>query len=413
MKNWMRILVGVGLLLVVGDVYGQGITLFFPAGDFSGTPDRFGNVYRVGPSSAILSTPIGDPALENVNIEEDGLWSIWTFIGNTMLISHAPGYFENAPELTADITIGTAGKYEVILNFIENNTTAGTGPIQAALGSAPLTYYDANNTDRATGGVGLAYPFAGTTVGSAWWYSVSLGTVDVASGGVIRVRVDDVPGDQFNVIATPETGSVFQGITLRVVEFQGALPEIQINPLSPDWTTDVGGNQYRTWPADEAAYPTQADWLRVNARADGTGTWNTRNLGPYGPILESFPVNGNDAMALRTSVKFAHAGTFEVILNIGDTAAADPVQNAGEPNPLIFGYEGQELRTYVPDDGVFRGTPGYNNYEITIGTLTVTDGQQVDFIIDDDPDFPSVYRSVYLGMKFVLQSTGVESWKQY
>ena len=384
----------------------QNITYTFLAGDLSGKPDRFGNVYTIGPSDAIFDIPIGDPALGDVLFEEDGLWTIWPDYGSIFLISHAPGFFEDAPELTAEITVALGGKYEVIFEFLDSDVDPDTGPIFAALGDDELVMYSDANSTRATGGTGHDYPIAGGVTGSAAYrYSVSLGIVEVEEGGVIKVRIDDVPGDQYDLNAGWDVGSTFQSITLKVLELSSTLKEIQVSPGVFEWYTDVSGNQFRTWPVNEAAYPAQEDWLTTASREDGSGKWNilVHGLGPYGPILESFPSNGNDAMPLRTSVRFAEAGTYNYYLNIGDTAAADPQQNIDEPNPIQFAIEGQEMITYVPDDGVFKGTPGYNDYEALMGEITVEAGEQVDFVIDDAPEFENVYRSVYLGMRFELQ----------
>ncbi len=398
------IITSVLVLFFAVNINAQDITYFFKAGDMSGEPDRFGNVYTVGPSDAILETPIGDPELEGVFFEEDNLWAIYPYIGDIFLISHAPGFWEDAPELTSEITVAMGGKYEVIFNFIDSNSEPGTGPIQAALGDEDLVVYSADNSVRRSGGTSPAYPVAGGSAGSGFWYSVSLGEVEVEAGETIQVRVDDVPGDQFDIFASLEVGSTFHGITLRVIELDAALKEIQVSPGAFEWTTDVSGNQFRTWPVDEAAYPTADDWRTVTTREDGSGLWNIRDgLGPYGPILESFPENGNDAMPLQTSVIFAEGGTYDVYLNVGDTGDADPEDNIENPNPLNFAFEGEDLQTYVAGDGEFKGTPGYNDYEIHIGSVSVEDGEQLNFIIDDVQDFEGVQRSVYMGMKFIKQ----------
>lgn len=388
------------------------ITVFYPAALFSDEPDRYGNVYSIGPMNAIQETDIAELPLDYF-YEDDNLWNVWNYLGIRMLISHAPSFGEDAPELTATITSAFPARYEVILNFLENNTEPGTGPILAALGDDELQLYDDSNSVRATGGTTPQYPVFGSFAGNAWWYSVSLGEVDVDAGGVITIRIDDTPSHEFDIVATSEVANVFQGITLRILEFQGPLPEIQINPGVFEWREDLVGNRFRTWAADEAAYPSLEDWLTINSRQDGSGLWNIRErLGPYGPILESFPGSGNDAMPLRTSVIFAFGGEYEVFLNIGGTA--DP---AGEQhNPLSFGVEGQE-QIYLPHDGVFIDIPGYNNFEVSTGSITVADGEQIDFIIDDvqASDYPEVQRSVYLGIRMVLISddTAVKNWALY
>lgn len=403
------------ILLVGVGVSAQEFTIFFPAGTVEKATDRFGNTFVVGPASAIESRPLDTLVNEGVIFEEDKKWLVHRVEGNLFLVSHAPGLWEDAPEVKMEITVGSGGKYQVTLNFLDSNTALGTGPIQAALGSGDLVIYSADNSVRASGGTTPAYPFSdGTTSGAMFWYSVVLGEVEVKDGETITIRIDDVPGDKFGIAASLEVCSVFQGITLTVLEGGPPLPEIQVSPGVFEWFTDRNGHKYKTWPADEAAYPTQDDWLTITTRQDGSGKWNIRQkLGPYGPILESFPSAGNDAMPLRTSVIFAQAGMYDVYVSLGDTAAADPAQNLTEPNPLIFGIEGKELKSWHPNDGVFKGTPGYNDYEVFVSQITVKEGEQVNFIVDDDIEYPGVYRSVYLGMRIVQQSTRVGSWSIY
>jgi len=239
-------------------------------------------------------------------------------------------------------------------------------------------------------------------------YEVTIGKISVKAGEQRNFIIDDAvdfPG---------AVRSVYLGMRL-VKETYAALKEFQVSPGVHEMFTDIGGNQFMTWPVDEAAYPTLDDWRTSPTRVDGSGKWNERaGLGPYGPILESFPGSGNDAMPLRTKVIFYRGGTYDVYLNIGDTAAADYQQNINEPIPLMFGFEGEQMTTYHPNDGVFMGTPGYNNYEMSIGKITVVAGEQRNFIIDDAVDYPGVVRSVYLGMRFVLsESTGVSDWSLY
>ena len=117
------------------------------------------------------------------------------------------------------------------------------------------------------------------------------------------------------------------------------------------------------------------DWLTNNANSNTDNKWNVRqNLGPYGPILEAYPSGPEDAPTLRTKVIF-YRGTYDVFLNIGDTAA--PIFSKILTSlSLKFGFEGTELKTYHPNDGEFKGTPGYNNYEMSIGQITVKAGEQ-------------------------------------
>ena len=97
----------------------QNITFFFPAGVLSGEPDRFGNSHTVGPAEAIEPRPFGDDELLDGQIDEDNLWLIYPVEGNSMLVSHSPGGLEDSPEIFMDITTAISGKYEVILNFLD------------------------------------------------------------------------------------------------------------------------------------------------------------------------------------------------------------------------------------------------------------------------------------------------------
>lgn len=407
----VKILIGLMLLAIPmfsvwNPAMGQDITFYFSAGDFSGEPDRFGNTHRVVPEDAIDPRLFGNEDLADVFFDDDDKWLKYQEAGNVLLVSHAPGFGEDAPELTMEITVALGGKYEVILRFLDSNDAPDTGPIQAALGDEELKLYSASNSIRATGGTTPGYPVVGgSTSGGMFWYSASLGEVEVEAGGTIRVRVDDTPWEEFGLDSEFYVTTTFQGVTLRVIELSGGLSEVQVSPGATDWTTDVSGNRFRTWPQDEAAYPTLDDWLTITTRQDGSGKWNIRQgLGPYGPILESFPVNGNDAMPLRTSVIFAQDGTYDAYVSIGDTGASDPQENLNNPNPLKVAAEGEELKTWVAGDGEFKGTPGYNDYEIHLGKITVSAGQQVNYIIDDDTEYPNRQRSVYLGMRFVKET---------
>ncbi len=380
-------------------VQAQEITFFFSAGDFSGEPDRFGNTHAIGPEEAIEPRPFGNEELAETFFDEDNLWLIYVHEGNTFLVSHAPGDFEDSPEIYMDISVAIGGKYEVILNFLDQRNNPGTGPIQAALGDAPLVEYSELNAIPATGGTSPGYPTIDGPTGNMWWQTVSLGEAEVESGGVIRVRVDDV-GDIFSEDFVTST---WQGVTLRVIELGGSISEIQISPGAFDWVTDVSGNQFRTGPLDRETFPDQSDWLTVNANNANDNLWNIREgLGSYGPILETFPASGEDGPTLQTSVIFAEAGTYDVFFSLGDIGSVNPEENLTNPTPLNFALEGEDFTRWHANDGEFKGTPGYNDYEMSVGAITVAAGEEVNFWIDDVQD-GTAQRSVYLGMRLLRQ----------
>ena len=264
-------------------------------------------------------------------------------------------------------------------------------PIQFGFEGGPLTtYMPDDGTFKSTPGYND--------------YEIPVAVVSVEAGEQVDFIIDDA-------IDYPDARrSVYLGMRLERIN-PGAFPEIQVSPGAADWATDLSGNRYRTKPTDICL--NTEDWLTVTTREDGSGKWNIRQgLGPYGPILESFPSSGNDALALRTSIIFAQGGTYDAFFNIGDTAAADEQQNIDEPNPIMFGMEGGEIKTWHPNDGEFKTTPGYNDYEISLGQFTVAQGERLNFIIDDAVDFPDARRSVYLGMRFV-SLTSVDAWSLY
>ena len=391
------------LLLMVGatqSILAQNITFFFSAGELGGEADRFGNTYVVGPEDAIDPRPFGNEDLQDIFFDEDDLWLIYKVEGNTMLVSHSPGGFENSPELFMDITAAIGGKYEVILNFLDSRATPGDAPIKAALGDNELMEYSELNSTPATGGTSPGYPqFDGTTQGTMWWQTVSLGEVEVEDGGVIKVRVDDAE----DVFSDEWITSTWQGVTLRVIELGGAISEIQVSPGAFDWVTDVSGNQFKTGPQDTAL--SEEEWITINANSASDNLWNIREgLGAYGPILESFPNSGEDAPTLQTSVIFANGGTYDVFFSLGDTGAVDEEENLTTQTPLNFAIEGEEFVRWHANDGEFKGTPGYNDYEMHVGQIEVTDGEQVNFLVDDVQDGTAT-RSVYMGMRFVKQAS--------
>lgn len=374
----------------------QDITFFFRAGDLSGEADRFGNTHTVGPATAIEEHPFGSAELAGVDFAEDNKWLIYPLEGNLFLVSHAPAGLEDSPELAMEITLAVGGRFEVVLNFLDVRDTPGDGPIQAAIGDAAMETYTELNATPATGGTSPGFPApGGGTQGVMWWQSVSLGEVEAESGEVIKVRVDDMTSDTIEEFVT----SSFQGITLRVKELTGAIAEVQVSPGVFDWAADAGGNQFKTGPVNDAL--AQEEWITVNANSPSDNLWNIREgLGSYGPILESFPNSGDDAPILQTSVIFARGGIYEAFFSLGDTGAVDPDENLATQTPLNFAFEGEDFTRWHANDGEFKGTPGYNDYEMALGEITARAGQPVNFLIDDVQDGTAT-RSVYMGMRFV------------
>ncbi|HIG26437.1 MAG TPA: hypothetical protein EYQ50_01035 [Verrucomicrobiales bacterium] len=223
-------------------------------------------------------------------------------------------------------------------------------------------------------------------------YEMSVGQITVSAGDQVNFLVDDVQDGT-------ASRSVYLGMRL-VLRPQVELKEFQVSPGVFDWATDLSGNQFKTGPVDTSL--TQDQWLTVNANSAADNLWNIREgLGSYGPILESFPLSGEDATPLQTSVIFASGGTFDVFFSLGDTGAVNADENIQNSTPLNFALEGEDFVRWHANDGEYKGTPGYNDYEMSVGQITVSAGDQVNFLIDDVQD-GTASRSVYLGMRFAV-----------
>jgi hypothetical protein len=95
----------------------------------------------------------------------------------------------------------------------------------------------------------------------------------------------------------------------------------------------------------------------------------------------------------------------DVFFSLGDTGQVNEDENLAAPTPLNFAFDGDELSRWHANDGEFKGSPGYNDYEMSVGQISVRAGQVTHFIIDDVQD-ETATRSVYLGMRFVFAGTG-------
>ncbi|MBZ0258186.1 hypothetical protein K8I31_19125, partial [bacterium] len=101
----VRILALCAVMMLFASIgYAQEVSFFFSAGDLSGEPDRFGNTFVIEPMDAIDPRPFGNEALADVFFDDDNLWLIYQVDGNTMLVSHGPGFYEDAPEISMIIT---------------------------------------------------------------------------------------------------------------------------------------------------------------------------------------------------------------------------------------------------------------------------------------------------------------------
>ncbi len=382
--------------------------------------DHFGEGARSAYLGLRISTgPIYDPPEPpSYDFHQDDKWLSYTVAGErTLLLSNGPGADEDAPELTTEITLGHAGTYEVIFHFMDSNNFPDQGWIRAALDDNDPQDYGAGHPDavRATGGTSPAYPWIdGTFTGGMFWYTAVMGTVEAEAGDTITLSIDDAQG----TAAEPYIASVFEGITLRVLEGGPPITEIRVSPGEFEWFTDKNGNQYRTWAMDEDAYPNLEDWLTDHASSSSDNKWNIRDdLGIFGPIIESFPGGGTeDAPPLRTTVIPSEGGTYDVYYYFGDTGASDPEENLELPHPTWVYFEGEDPQTLVAGDGEFVGLHGYNTYEIYLGQITVEAGEEVNVIIDDGFEHELSVdgsRSVYCGLLLETAETSVDDWELF
>ena len=113
----------------------------------------------------------------------------------------------------------------------------------------------------------------------------------------------------------------------------------------------------------------------------------------------------DSAPTLQTSVTFGTAGVYDVFLSVGDIGQVDPEENLLNPTPLNFAFEGDDFTRWHANDGTFNGSPGYHDYEMSVGQITVASGETKNFLVDDVQDGTAV-RSVYLGMRFSFVGAG-------
>jgi hypothetical protein len=175
---------------------------------------------------------------------------------------------------------------------------------------------------------------------------MNVGQIEVSDGEQVNFLVDDVQDGT-------AIRSVYLGMRF-VKQANIAISEFNVSPGVFEATTDLFGNTIVTGPLDTETYPALEDWITINANSANDGLWNIREgLGSYGPILESFPLGGDDAPTLQTSVTFGTAGTYEVYFSLGDVGAVDEEENLNTPTPLNFAFEGEEFTRWHANDGVF------------------------------------------------------------
>ncbi|MBD3266322.1 hypothetical protein GF373_06595 [bacterium] len=347
------------------------------------------------------------------DFHDDNKWMIYPVAGRELLISHGPGLSgEDAPQLTTEITLAHAGTYEVIFHFMDSNDFPDEGWIAGQLNDGPVENYGAGHPDavRASGGTAPGYPWIDNNYHSSmFWYTASMGEVTVEAGESITIKADD-----FQFTSGAEyMASVFEGITLKVIEGGPPITEIQVSPaFRYEWGEDPRGNRYQTTAADESL---AADAVFTETDSGGDSLWRVRDLGIYGWVYESRgPTGSEDCPRLETTVEVANGGTYEVFILFGDIGQVGN-DDENNPTPINVGFEGEDLKTYYPWDAEFIGLWGFNIMEASMGTITVEDGGQVNVLIDDVEEIEGGdRRSVYAGLRFELaDDANVADWSLF
>lgn len=355
--------------------------------------------------------PTTPPAPITFDFNTDNKWMLYPVTGRVLILSHGPGSGEDAPPLTTTITVAHAGTYEMIFHFMDSNETPDEGWIKVALNDNPAEDYGAGHPDavRASGGTSPVYPWIdGRTYSGMFWYTASMGEVTVAAGEDITITIDD-----FQWTGSVEyMATVFEGITLRVIEGGPAVSEIMVSPAYRfEWGQDKQGNRYRTVGADASLTMEQ---VFSTGRSGSDNLWEVRTpkMGPYGDLYSGFGPGGTeDCPALKTEIEVISGGTYRVILYMGDVAQVG-TDDLESPCLIKAGFDLQNLTTYFQADGEFIGLYGFNILEVEIGQVTVEDGGLITVYIDDaDPVEGNDRRSNYAGLLLEkVTDPGVANW---
>lgn len=379
--------------------------------------DHFG----LGARSAYLGLRISEggptaPAEQPLlDFNTDDKWMTYSVAGQrTLVLSNGPGSSEDAPMLTTEITLAHAGTYEVIFQFMDSEQFPDEGWIEASLNDGDFEEYGAYHVDavRATGGTSPPYPWIDHSYqGNMFWYTAVMGEVTVEGGDTITIRVDDVQDtSQQDYIA-----SVFEGVTLRVLEGGPPITDIQVSTeFRYEWGEDDRGNRYQIVAADESL---TEDQVFSETRDGSDNLWELRqpNMGPYGVIYSGFnPAGTEDCPMLKTMVEVADGGTYDVYMYVGDVAEVG-TDDLESPQPIMAGFSSDDLTTYLQADGEFIGLYGFNVLKTYIGTVTLEDGELLEVFIDDAPEVEgNDRRSNYGGLILELSDdTSVKDWSLF
>lgn len=393
----------------------QETKLFFPSAALEKTTDKFGNTYVTGPADAVIQFPADfETATELHNFDMDNKWMICPATGRDLVMSHGPGMSEDAPELTMVITVAFAGKYEVIFHFMDSYDTPNEGVIKASLNDGEAQEYSAANPNavKATGGTSPGYPMVdGTYTSGMYWYTAVMGTVDLQVGGTVTLKIDDVQGTS----ASEFMASVFEGVTLRVIEGGPEIPDIRASTeFRYTWGEDKNGNRYTTQAADDSL---TVDDVFTTTRTNSDSLWELRtpNMGPYGFIYSGYgPAGTEDCPMLKVIIEIAVGGSYDVYMYLGDVAQVG-TDDLTSPCPIKAGFDSTNLKTYFQADGKFIGLYGFNVLQVPLGTVTVADKGVITVYIDDaDQVEGSDRRSNYGGLLLTrVIETSVGNWSLY
>ena len=406
----------VSAFLIVSIAGAQETKIFFPSSVLTKTTDQYGNTYVTSPADGVIPFPkdFGQATDVTYDFNKDNKWLIYPVAGRDLLLSHGPGSGENAPELTTEIQLAYAGKYEVTFNFMDSNDNANEGIIKASFNGAAAEEYNAAHPQavRASGGTVPQYPWIdGTYTSGMFWYTAVMGVVDAKAGDKILIKVDDVQ----NTSGLEFMASVFEGVTLRVMEGGPPIAEIRASTeFRYAWGEDKQGNRYNTEAVDDTL---TVDDVFTTTRSTSDNLWELRtpNMGPYGYIYTGYkPAGTEDCPALKTMIDVAKGGTYDVYMYMGDVAQVG-TDDLTSPCPIQAGFDVNKLKTYFQADGKYIGLYGFNILEVYLGQATVADKGRITVYIDDaDQVDGNDRRSNYGGLRLTLSApASINEWSLF